>query len=83
MPYGRPINTERFNIYLNKYCENVGIPYHSSHKISFYTASTAYKDHNLVTISKMMGHSHTATTMLYLRDVIQNDNLEETFRNLG
>lgn len=83
MPYGRPINTERFNIYLKKYCENVGIPYHSSHKIRFYTASTAYNGHNLVTISKMMGHSQTATTMHYLRDVIQNDNLEETFRNLG
>lgn len=31
----------------------------------------------------MMGHSQTATTMHYLRDVMQDDNLEETFRNLG
>lgn len=38
---------------------------------------------NPAAISKMMGHSQTATTMHYLRNVIQEDNLEETFRNLG
>ncbi len=83
MPYGRPMNTERFNIYLKKYCNAVGIPPRTSHKIRFYSASVAYNGKNLVTISKMMGHSQTATTMHYLRDVMQDDNLEETFRNLG
>ncbi len=83
MPYGSPMNTERFNIYLKRYCNEVGIPPRTSHKIRFYSASVAYNGSNLVTISKMMGHSQTATTMHYLRDVIQDDNLEETFRNLG
>lgn len=83
MPYGRPMNTERFNIYLKRYCNAVGIPYHSSHKIRFYTASIAYNGNNLVTISKMMGHSQTATTMHYLRDIKQDDNLAETFKNLN
>lgn len=83
MPYGRPMTTERFNVYLKRYCNAVGIPYHSSHKIRFYSASVAYNGHNLATISKMMGHSQTATTMHYLRDVIQEDNLAETFKNLG
>lgn len=83
MPYGRPMNTERFNIYLKRYCNAVGIPYHSSHKIRFYSASVAYNGHNLASISKMMGHSQTATTMHYLRDVMQEDNLAETFKNLG
>lgn len=83
MPYGRPMNTERFNIYLQRYCNAVEIPYHSSHKIRFYNASVAYNGHNLATISKMMGHSQTATTMHYLRDVMQVDNLAETFKNLG
>lgn len=83
MPYGRPMNTERFNIYLKRYCNAVGIPYHSSHKIRFYSASVAYNGHNLATISKMMGHSQTATTMHYLRDVMQVDDLAETFKNLG
>lgn len=83
MPYGRPMTTDRFNIYLRRYCTAVGIPYRSSHKIRFYSASIAYNGHNLVAISKMMGHSQTATTMHYLRDVIQEDNLVDTFQNLG
>lgn len=83
MPYGKPMNTERFNIYLKRYCNAVGIPYHSSHKIRFYSASVAYNGKNLVTISKMMGHSQTATTIHYLRDAIQDDNLADTFKNLG
>lgn len=83
MPYGKPMNTERFNKYLKRYCEAVGITYHSSHKIRFYSASVAYNGKNLVTISKMMGHSQTATTMHYLRDAIQDDNLADTFKNLG
>lgn len=83
MPYGRPMCTDRFNIYLRRYCTAVGIPYHSSHKIRFYSASTAYNGQNLVTISKMMGHSQTATTMHYLRDVMQDDNLADAFQNLG
>lgn len=83
MPYGRPMTTDRFNIYLRRYCEKAGISYHSSHKIRFYTASTAFNGSNLVDISRMMGHSQTATTMHYLRDVMQDDNLTETFKNLG
>lgn len=83
MPYGRVMNTERFNIYLKRYCDEVNIPYYSSHAIRFYTASVAYNGDNLVTISKMMGHSQVSTTLHYLRDVIQDDDLAETFKNLG
>ena len=83
MPYGREMNTDRFNIYLRRYCGQADIPYHSSHKIRFYTASTAYDGTNLVTVSKMMGHSQTATTLHYLRDVIQTDDVSDVFKNLG
>lgn len=83
MPYGKPMSTDRFNIYLKRYCEKAGIPYHSSHKIRFYTASTAYDGKNLIQISKLMGHSQTGTTVKYLRDVMQDDNLADTFQNLG
>lgn len=83
MPHGRPMSTDRFNIYLKRYCKQANIPYHSSHKIRFFTASVAYNGQNLVTISKMLGHSQTATTMHYLRDVIQENNLADTFQNLG
>lgn len=83
MPYNREMNTDRFNIYLRRYCKQADIPYHSSHKIRFYTASTAYDGTNLVTVSKMMGHSQTATTLHYLRDVIQTDDVSDVFKNLG
>lgn len=83
MPYGRPMNTERFNIHLKRYCEAVGIPPRTSHKIRFYNASVAYNGHNLATISKMMGHSSSSSTMHYLRDVMQDDNLADTFKNLA
>ena len=55
MPHGRPIITLTFNKHLRAYCEKVGIPYRSSHKIRFYAASTAYDGENLAQISKMMG----------------------------
>ncbi len=40
-----------------------------------YSASVAYNGKNLVTISKMMGHSQTTSTVHYLRDVMQDNNL--------
>lgn len=83
MPNGKPIITLTFNKRLKKYCEKADVPYHSSHKIRFYVASTAYNGKNLTQISKMMGHSNTATTLHYLRDTNQDDNLSELFANLG
>ena len=41
-PEGKLMSTDRFNRRLKKYCEECGIKYHSSHKIRFYCASTAY-----------------------------------------
>lgn len=83
MPYGKPIITTTFNKRLRKYCNKAGIEYHSSHKIRFYAASTAYNGKNLTQISKMMGHSNTATTLHYLRDTIQDGDISELFENLG
>ena len=83
MPNGKPIVTLTFNKRLKKYCKAAGVPYHSSHKIRFYAASTAYDGENLVTISKMMGHSQISTTMHYLRDVAQNDDYRQVFSRLG
>lgn len=55
MPNGKPIITLTFNKRLKKYCEEAGIPYHSSHKIRFYACSTAYNGENLPQLSRMMG----------------------------
>ena len=83
MPNGKPIVTLTFNKRLRKYCEAAGVPYHSSHKIRFYAASTAYDGENLITISKMMGHSQINTTLHYLRDSKQNTDYSEVFAKLG
>ena len=83
MPFGRPIITITFNKRLKKYCEATGIPYHSSHKIRFYVASTAYNGENLIGISKMMGHSQVNTTLHYLRDAVQSSDCSEYFTKLG
>ncbi len=82
-PNGELISTDRFNRRLKRYCEECGIKYHSSHKIRFYCASTAYDGTNLATISKLMGHSQVATTMHYLRNVDKSNDSILAFENLG
>lgn len=82
-PNGQIMTTDSFNRRLKKYCKEAGIPYHSSHKIRFYNASTAYDGKNLVTISKLMGHSQVETTLHYLRNVQKDDYQILAFNNLG
>ena len=82
-PNGRIMTTDSFNRRLRKYCKECGITYHSSHKIRFYNASTAYNGENLTTISKLMGHSEVATTLHYLRNTNQSTNDVTAFQNLG
>ena len=83
MPNGKPIITLTFNKRLKKYCEEVGIPYHSSHKIRFYACSTAYNGENLPQLSRMMGHSQVSTTLHYLRNVDKENTFADVFKNLG
>lgn len=82
-PNGKLMNTDTFNDYLEKYCNECGVRYFSSHKIRFYNASTAYDGKNLTTISTLMGHSKVATTLLYLRNVELDDESSEAFKKLG
>lgn len=82
-PDGKLMSTDRFNRRLKKYCEECGIKYHSSHKIRFYCASTAYDGKNLTTISKLMGHSDISTTLHYLRNVDKDNDRMKAFEHLG
>ena len=82
-PNGRVMTTDSFNRRLKKYCKECEIAYHSSHKIRFYNASTAYNGENLTTISKLMGHSEVETTLHYLRNVRHNEDDVTAFANLG
>ena len=82
-PWGRLMTTNTFNRRLARYCADCGIEYHSSHKIRFYNASTAFDGKNLVALSKQMGHSEVATTIQYLRNV-KKENVEMSiYNNLG
>ena len=83
MPYGRVMNTDRFNAHLKKCCEACGVNYRSSHKIRFTNASTAFNGKNLVELSEQMGHKHVSTTVGYLRDVKKNEDKSALFKNLG
>lgn len=83
MPYGKPMITTTFNERLKKHCSAAGIPYHSSHKIRFYVASTAYNGEDLTTLSRMMGHGNTVITLHYLRNTIQDKDYSSVFAKLG
>lgn len=54
---------------LRKYCDEIGIQYYSSHKIRAYNASISYDGTNLAEIQRLMGHSSSATTFGYIRNV--------------
>lgn len=82
-PNGEIMTTDSFNRRLKKYCKEAGVPYHSSYKIRFYNASTAFDGNNLTTLSYLMGHSETATTLHYLRNVNKRKNDRLAFQNLG
>ena len=77
MPYGRLMRTDTFNTHLKKYCNECGIPYYSSHKIRFTSASTLYNGKNLTQLSRALGHSQVATTMHYFRTVDCDDDMLE------
>ncbi|MCR5431055.1 MAG: site-specific integrase [Lachnospiraceae bacterium] len=79
---GHFLLTNIFNRHLKRYCEEVGIPYYSSHKIRFYNASVSYTGDNLTELQILMGHSESSTTLHYLRNVHKTD-LSQNFTRLG
>ena len=63
MHNGRPLTTDRFNARLKKYCSDIGIPYLSSHKIRFSSASILYDNGTPIkAIKELLGHSNLAMT---------------------
>lgn len=72
---GRPLNTDTFNRRLKKYCNNIGIPYLSSHALRFTGASILYNSGvNMVDIQPLLGHSNLNMSIRYLsQPVKEND----------
>lgn len=77
MPHGKLMLTDTFNEHLKKYCNECNIPYYSSHKIRFTSASNLYNGKNLTQVSRALGHSQVATTLHYFRNVDCDDDLLE------
>lgn len=64
---GRPLTTDSFNRRLKKYCNEIGIPYLSSHKIRFTGASMLYDAGvKAIDIQPLLGHSTLAMTQHYI-----------------
>lgn len=64
---GRPLTTDTFNSRLKKYCDIVGIPYLSSHKIRFTGASILYDSGvKAIDIQPLLGHSKLNMTEHYI-----------------
>ncbi len=70
---GHQMSVSTFNARLRRYSKEIGIPYHSSHKIRFCVASVLYKNGVPITeLQKMLGHSTVQMTLHYLRNVSAN-----------
>jgi len=65
---GTTLKTNKFNLYLKKYCTGCGIRYFSSHKMRFYAVTEQAKaGMDLVTIQYLSGHKNPDTTFKYMR----------------
>ena len=72
---GRPLTTETFNRRLKKYCTATGIPYLSSNKIRFTSASMLYNaGMKAIDIQPLLGHSTLTMTEHYIgQRVVERD----------
>lgn len=71
---GQLLTTVTFNRHLKKCCEELGIPYRSSHKLRFSTASIMYKNGVEDTeLQKLLGHTSLTMTRHYLRNVTSDE----------
>lgn len=71
---GQMLTTVTFNRHLKKCCNELGIPYRSSHKLRFSTASIMYKNGMEDTeLQKLLGHTSLTMTRHYLRNVTSDE----------
>lgn len=75
---GRPLTTDTFNARLKKYCTEVGIPYLSSHKIRFTSASMLYNAGiKPIDIQPLLGHSTLTMTEHYIGQRVQENDVQQ------
>ena len=78
----RQFNVCTFNRHLRKLCKGAGVEYHSSHKIRFTSASMLYDGTNLAILSQLLGHTNTATTLRYFRNILGEEEVKELMKKL-
>ncbi len=80
---GQPLQTTPFNEKLGRVCKRIGVRKYSSHKIRFCVASMYYaKGLSVNKIQKIMGHSTVQMTMHYLRDILDDEDVEAVLKSL-
>lgn len=73
MHNGKPLTTDRFNARLKDYCEDIDIPYLSSHKIRFSSASILYDNGTPIkAIKGLLGHSNLPMTEHYIQQPVND-----------
>ena len=74
----KPLSTDRFNRRLKKYCDEIDIPYLSSHKIRFTGASILFDAGVKVTdIQPLLGHSNLAMTQHYIGEQVSERDISQ------
>ena len=83
MQNGKPLTTVTYNRHLKLSCEEIGIPYRSSHKIRFTVASLLYKNGIKETkLQEWLGHSTLGMTLHYLKKVNKTEEDYEKMVNI-
>lgn len=74
----KPLSTDRFNRRLKKYCDEIDIPYLSSHKIRFTGASILFDAGVKVTdIQPLLGDSNLAMTQHYIGEQVSERDISQ------
>lgn len=82
MNEGKQLSTCTFNRHLRAFCENAGVKYHSSQKIRFTSASMLYDGTNLALLSQLLGHTTTAMTLHYFRNILGDKEVKKLMSKL-
>ena len=72
---GKPANPNYPYVWLQKFCEKEGVPFHGLHSFRHFVATQALADGvDVKSVSAMLGHSQTSTTLNIYAHAVQQAN---------
>lgn len=72
---GKPANPNYPYVWLQKFCEKEGVPFHGLHSFRHFVATQALADGvDVKSVSAMLGHSQTSTTLNIYAHAVQKAN---------